>query len=89
MGDTNPDCDGDDMQMASDDGPKVGTVEVYWRGGAAEAQGQSTTFGGIEWVCEHQDRIILVPRDGTPQEPPRTVIYRKDICAFHERERGY
>jgi hypothetical protein len=61
-------------------------VEVYWNDNSNESHGSTSLFGGIEWVCEHQDRIVLVPADGSPEEPPRITIYRKDICAFHETD---
>ena len=87
MGDDEQTKDSDTEPVKDSDTEPVGDVTVFWRGEAAQAHGQDTTYGGIEWVAEYQDRIILVPREGRVEHPPRVTIYRKDICGFHEHNK--
>lgn len=58
-------------------------VIILWDGDAADAHGAESRYGGIEWVAEFEDRIVLVPSGGV-EEPPRVTIYRDNIVGFHE-----
>lgn len=53
-------------------------VKVFWKHRGPEM------YGGIEWVCEKEEEVILVPHNGNAESAPRIVCQREDIAGWHE-----